>query len=494
MYGTLLNQKWKRSIRSSFFSQGIGIKILLAFLVLYFGATFLVLGLYLPELMADQFPNEALLSPIFGSFFLYYLLLDLSIRFFLQELSILSIQHYLILPIKKSKIIHFLLQGSVFNFFNILPLLFLLPFCIKTVVVEYSPLGAVFWFLSFYILCLANHYLAIYIKRVLAVNQKVFLAFAGLVVLVILGDAFEIFSLRALSRVLFSGFPVHFYLIAIPVLLSIGLYFLNFKFLIHHTQLDLWHSKKENSNINTERFSFLESKGAVGHMLANELKLITRNKRTKSILLTNIAILFFGIYLYQNTSDFGSSISYLIGGVFMSGMFLINYGQFLMGWEGAYFDGILTRSYSISDFFKAKFLLLTVSCVISYILISPYVYYGWEVLIAHTAAFLFNLGFNSFFILFAATYNKKKIDLSKGSAFNYQGSSSVQYLIAIPTMVLPLILFFCFNVLFGKEAGYIAVGGFGLLSLAFAKIWFREIVENFKEKKYINASGFREKS
>ncbi len=494
MYGSLIIQKWKRSFRSSFFSQGIGVKLLLGFLVLYFGGAFLALGIFLPELMGEMFPEETLLTPVFGSFFLYYLLADLCMRFFLQELSVLSIQHYLILPIKKGKIIHFLLQGSVFSFFNLLPLFFLVPFALKTVGLEYGTLGAVFWFFSLYLFSLSNHYLAIYIKRVLAVNQKIFLGFAALVLGLFMGDLFGLYSLQDLSRFLFGGFASHYYLIAIPVLVILGFYRLNYNFLIEHTQLDLWQSKKENSNINTERFSFIEAKGAVGHMLANELKLLFRNKRTKSILLMNIAVFLFGLVFYNNPQYSETPHWFLFCGIFMTGMFLINYGQFLVGWEGAYFDGILTRSYSITDFYKAKFLLLAVSCVISYILISPYIYFGWNVFYAHTAAFLFNLGFNSFFILFTSTYNKKKIDLSKGSAFNYQGTSAVQYLITIPTMLLPVLIFSSFDVLFDQQGGYIAVGAFGLLSLAFSKVWFKGIVDNFKEKKYINAAGFREKS
>lgn len=494
MYSYLISQKWKRTFRSGFFSQGIGVKLLLFFMMIYFGGSFLLLGIFLPELLGNAFPNEELLSHVFASFFLYYLLMDLSLRFFLQELSVISIRHYLILPIKKSRVVHFLLQGSIFSFFNLVPLFFLIPFAIKTISSENGTLEAVIWFCSMFLFCLSNHYLAIYVKRILAVNQKVFMAFAALVIGIVLADAFQWFSLRELSKFLFAGFSSSYFLIIIPIASFLALYFLNFKFLIHHTQLDLWTHKNENSVINTERFSFIESKGAVGQMLANELKLIIRNKRTKSVLFMNVLVLFFGLYFYLNPDFEGQASWYLFCGIFMTGMFLINYGQFLIGWEGAYFDGILTRSYSLMDFFKAKFLLMAVSCVISYILISPYIYFGMDVFLAHSAAFLFNLGFNSFFILFAATYNKKKIDLSQGSAFNYQGTSTIQFLIAIPTMVLPFLIFISFKVFWGDNAGFIGVGAFGLLSLAFSKLWLKGIVENFKEKKYINAAGFREKS
>lgn len=494
MYGSLLLQQWKQTIRSSYFKQGIGVKILLAFLILYFGASFLILGVFLPELLGDIYPDANLLTPIFMGFLLYYFLADICMRFFLQDLSVLSIQHYLVLPIKKTKIIHFLLRGSVFNFFNLLPLFVIVPFTLKVVAPEYGAVYSVFWLVSLLFLVIANHFLAIYMKRILAVKQSVFIGLAVLIGLAFTGDFLGWFSLQNVSSIILSPLAENPILALVPLMLATGAYFLNFNFLKTHTQLDLWQNKKGGDKINTKRFSFIESKGILGGMLANELKLITRNKRTKTILFVTILFMGYGLIFYSDDSYAGLDTMFLAIGILMTGIFMINYGQFIIGWEGAYFDGILTRSNSIDDFFKAKFLLLTVSCVITYVLTIPYVYFGLDALYANTAGFIFNLGFNSFFLLFASTYNKKKIDLSKGNAFNYQGTSAVQFLITLPLIGLPILIFLSFDVFFDKYVGFIAVASFGLLSLACSKLWFKIITDNFKEKKYINAEGFRAKS
>lgn len=491
---SLLAQRWKQTIRSTYFKQGWGVKILIGFLILYFGGAFFALGLFLPEILEQEFPNAVLLTPVFVGFLLYYFLADLVMRFFLQDLSVITIQHYLTLPIKKSRVIHFLLRGSVFNFFNVLPLFVITPFAIRAVSEEYGAMNALLWFLSMLFFVVANHFLAIYVKRVLAVKQSVFIGLAVIVGGLYAGDVLNFYSLQEISEFLFIGFAQNSYLIVVPAVILSLFYLLNFNFLKTHTQLDLWQTKATEGSVNTERFSFLESKGIIGYMVANELKLITRNKRTRTILFTTVLFMAFGLNFYLN-DDFGNSTAFLImGGIFMTGIFLINYGQFLVGWEGSHFDGILTRSYSIEDFYRSKFLLLSVSCVVTYIMTTPYIYFGWEAFYINTACFIYNLGFNSFFLLYASTYNKKKIDLSKGSAFNYQGTGATQWIISLPLFVLPILIFVSFNVFGAKNLGIIAVGAVGLISMAFSKLWFKAIAQNFKEKKYRNAEGFREKS
>jgi hypothetical protein len=493
MYSSLLSQQWKQTVRSKYFKQGWGVKILIGFLVVYFGGLFLTLGLFMPELLEELYPDAEMLTPIFSGFVLYYILSDLAMRFFLQDLSVLTVQHYLTLPVKKSKIIHFLLRGSIFNFFNTLPLFIVVPFGLRTVSSEYGAIPGGAWLLSFVFIVLSNHFLAIYIKRALAVKKGVFFAFAAVVGGLFLGDFMEWFSLIFVSEQIFSSFGPNPTLLFIPLLVMVAFYFLNFSFLKAHTYLDLWKSKA-SENVNTTRFSFLESKGIVGSLVANELKLITRNKRTKSILFITLLFSAYGLIFYLNP-QYNEGYGWLIFvGIFMTGVFMINYGQFLVGWEGAYFDGILTRSYEMEDFYKAKFILIAVTCVITYILSVPYVYFGIKALYINTASFIYNIGLNSFVLLYASTYNRKKIDLSKGSAFNYQGTSATQFIIVLPLMVVPIIIFQSFNAFGAPNGGLIALAAVGLISMAFSKYWFKAIVSNFKEKKYRNAEGFREKS
>lgn len=490
MYGSLLKQHWRKTVRSKYFKQGWGVKILVGFMTLYFTAMFLILGIVLPEILAKVHPEAEKLTPILAGYILYYMLSDIVMRFFLQDLSVMTIRHYLTIPVKRSKVIHYLLGTSVFNFFNLLPLFIIVPFAIRAVTAEEGSLNGALWLIGMLALVLTDHFLAIYLKRVVALKQKVFIIAGAIVGALFLGDFLGWYSLETASRVVFGQMAEQPVQLLVPIVVMVGLHILNFRFLKQNTYLDLW-NEKANQKTSTAKFSFLEDKGIIGNMVANELKLILRNKRTKNVLMITLLFAFYGLIFYTQ-DDYKSSYTMLVFvGIFMTGIFMINYGQFLVAWESAYFDGILTRSYPMLDFYKGKFMLLAVSCVATYILTIPYIYFGWHAFWINTATFLFNLGFNSFVLIYASTYNKKRIDLSKGSAFNYQGTSAVQFIIVLPLMILPVLIFKAFDVFGAPYYGLGAIALIGLMSLAFSKYWFKGIIENFEEKKYRTAEGFR---
>ena len=488
MYTTLFAQQWKKTIRSRYFSQGWGIKILLGFLIIYFGASFLLLGFFMPEILREAYPNQDLVTPVFSQFLLYYMLADLAMRFFLQDLNVLSVQHYLLQPIRKSRVINFLLAGSIFNFFNLFPLVIVVPFMIRGVIPEYGALTGITWLAAVLGLILTDHFLAIYVKRVIAVKQVVFFIFIGILALLFTTDAMEWLSLQDISAGLFQGITETWFFV-IPLLITSLIYLVNYYFLRRMAYLDRWTSHRKEAA--SQEFTFLESRGAVGTMMANELKLIMRNKRTKSVLWITLLFSAYGLLFYTNPEQYGMGWLVFVG-IFMTGIFMINYGQFMVGWESAYFDGILTRAYPMEAFFRAKFWLLVSSSVVTYIISLAYVYFTLDAFWINTASFLFNVGFNTFVLLYASTYQKKRIDLSRSSAFNYQGTSAVQFVIVLPLMLLPVLIYQGFALLGFPYYGLGALAAVGLLSLAFSKLWFREIIKNFKEKKYRNAAGFRE--
>lgn len=493
MYATLLSHQWKKTIRSKYFSQGWGVKALMIFLILYFGLSFLTLGFLLPEIIRETNPDAESITPVYGQFILYYILVDLAMRFFLQDLNLLSVQHYLLQKVKKRKIINFLLGSSIFNFFNLLPLLFILPFAGRAAYPELGGAAGTFWLLSMLCVVLFDHFLAIYIKRAAAVKLAMFIGFAAVVVFLFLGNSLGWFAINDWSGAVFGNLGQWWFLLVVLGAVAL-LYTLNYRFLLKQSYIDKW--KKHSKEAATQDFSFLESKGAVGTMMANELRLILRNKRTKSILVMTVLFCFYGLFFYGTGEALEGMYEGLgwkvFAGIFMTGIFMINYGQFLIGWEGAYFDGILTRAYPMESFFRAKFWLLVLSSVITYILSLGYIYFTLDALWINTACFIYNVGVNSFILLFASTYQKKKIDLSKGSAFNYQGTSATQFIVAIPLLLVPILVFQAFNLFDKPYYGLVALAGAGLLSLSFSKYWFREVVKNYREKKYRNAAGFRE--
>lgn len=505
MYLQLFRHRWTKTFRSTFFRQGWAIKILLGLAAIYFMAIFGSLGVFMKEILEEGFPDAERLTPIFSGGILMYLLADLVMRFFLQDLNVISVQHYLSLPISKKKIVNFLLQSSIFNFFNLIPLFFIIPWAIRVIPNEYSTLHTIIWPIATLGVVLSNHFLAIYLKRVLAVKAQIFwiivLLLGGLYAL----HFFQVIDLTEVSTALFLPLAQSHYLAWWPIILALIVYQVNYRFLLGMTHLDRWQTKaKEASSL---RFAFLENRGPLGMMIANELKLIVRNKRTKTVVYMCFFFALYGLIFYTQETYVEGYTWLLFVGIFTTGIFMINYGQFLVSWESSYFDGILTRAYEMETYYKSKYYLLVASAVVMYILTLPVVYFGityagpenvpaneliLKVLGINTATFIYNMGINSAVLLFASTYNKKPIDLSKGSAFNYQGTGAAQWVIVIPLMVVPLLLFQAFNVFDKPQLGLLVMGGMGLMGLATHGYFIKQTIKNFKEKKYINAEGYRQ--
>ena len=96
-------------------------------------------------------------------------------------------------------------------------------------------------------------------------------------------------------------------------------------------------------------------------------------------------------------------------GVFSTGTFLINFGQFIPAWDSSYYNMLMSQNFKYERYLKSKLTIMAISVVVLFVLGIPYVYFGWKVLAVHFAAMIYNIGVNSHVILYGGTFNRKKI-------------------------------------------------------------------------------------
>jgi hypothetical protein len=176
----------------------------------------------------------------------------------------------------------------------------------------------------------------------------------------------------------------------------------------------------------------------------------------------------------------------------VTGLLILIYGQFLLSWEGSYFDGLLARRLDLQKYFGAKWILLTIFGSLYYLLSIPLVYFGWDVFYANSAIFLYNVGINSFLILFLATWPRKGLDLSV-SPLSQQGKSSVQYLLVIPTLIVPILIYLPFRMQGHPYLGLTVLGALGTSALIFHRPLLKAIAFQFRLRRYSIISALREK-
>ena len=111
-------------------------------------------------------------------------------------------------------------------------------------------------------------------------------------------------------------------------------------------------------------------------------------------------------------------------------------------------------------------------------------------MIIHFAAMVYNIGINIYILLFAGSFNRKKIDLTQRAAFNYQGTGAVQWLVGIPLLLVPMALFYLPYKLLSFEAGVatlILLGGIGII---FHQRLMKFIAGKYLDSKYKMISAF----
>lgn len=133
---------------------------------------------------------------------------------------------------------------------------------------------------------------------------------------------------------------------------------------------------------------------------------------------------------------------------------------------------------------------MAASVVIMFLLSIPYVYFGWKILIAHFAAAIYNLGVNTHVVLFAGSYNRKKINLDERAAFNWQGTGAVQWLLGIPLMLLPMLLFGILYWIFSFEVGIIVIATLGIFGVVFHQKLMKLIISKYSQSKYKMIDAF----
>jgi len=270
-------------------------------------------------------------------------------------------------------------------------------------------------------------------------------------------------------------------------------YFYNIYFIKKMVYVEDLSPKQNADQAHSDTFSKLKEFGLFGELILKEVRLLIRNKRSRTVLFLIPMFLLYGLLFYPQEVYNSNSGWLVFVGLFITGGFLMAYGQYIMAWESAHFDFILSSKTSFYEFFKAKYYLMVIVSIVLYFFSIPYVYYGWEIFYLNIAALIYNIGVNALLLLYTASYNKKRMDLSKGAVMNYQGVGINNFIIVLPLLIVPMLIYAPLKALFGYEVGVICLSLLGILGMVFHKYFINLAVKHFQEKKYGIAEGYRQK-
>ena len=482
--------EWKQFVRASYFQKGIAIKILLILGAIYFGGIAILLGGSSFFILKKSFPD---IDPIVSvnNFLVYWVLFELMIRFFMQQLPVLNIKPLMIIPIKRSTVIHYLLGKTTISFFNFISLFLFLPFSIVLLVKGYPVFNVVFWFLSLMCITFILNFLNFLINKsntIFYILVPLFLALIGL-------EYYEIFKVSEPIGVVFNALYNNPIFILVPVLALIGIYKVNFKFIRKGFYLDDAVSKKVKE-VNATDLSWMNRFGNIAPFLKNDVKMISRNARPKQVVMMSFFFLFYGLFFFTQ-SMYIEKMPYILAfaAMFITGGFLLSFGQLVPSWDSEYYKMLMSQNIPYRQYLESKWYLMVVAVAVSFIFSTPYIYFGWDIYLMIAAGALFNIGLNTFITLFGGALNRVPIELNtKAKAFsNTNGFNPTQLLIALPKMLLPILIFFIPYQLISFNAGLIALALTGALGIMFKNFFLNKIERIYQKGKYKTIAAFGEK-
>lgn len=488
MIKKFLYLEWKNFLRSASFASNMALKILMAFIAIYFTLIFLALGIgtfYILQKMN--------LDPIatVNKFLIYYFLLDLIIRLLLQKIPVMNIRPLLVFPIKRASIVHFSLGKTALSFFNFVHAFFFLPFSVVLLYEGYDVLSVILWHTALFALVYCNNFTNILLSN----KDRLLTVFIGIVAVFGVAQYYDYFDITRYSTPFFSGLFHTKWLFIVPLTALLLLYYFTFTFFKKNLYLDAGLATKSEI-AKTENLTWLNQFGTLGTFLKNDIKLIKRNKRSKTTIGLSIMFLFYGLLFFTNGIEaYNNSTMHIFAGIFVSGGFLITFGQFVPSWDSAYYPLMMTQNIPYKGYLNSKWWLMVIGTFITTILASFYLYFGWQIYLTIVAGAIYNIGINSHLVLLGGAYTKTPIDLSSGKgAFGDKKAFNVKtMLISIPQLGLPVALYWLGSLFVSANVGLTFVAGAGMIGFAFRNPVFQLIEKIYKSEKYATIDAYKQK-
>ena len=492
MYQTLFKHYWLQTVRSPGYYKNLVVNIFVGLTAVYFLAIFILVGLMLPRMLQEMAPQDDP-AVIFNGSIIYALIALLLIRYVMQPLSRLNLESYQVLPVKRSALVAYLVLKPLLNPLNYIVLCLVIPFAVTGIYPVYGTAGAFRFIFIVLGLIWFNTLMAPLLKRQFSnilLGVMLFLLVAGALAAL---EYFKIFSLFTLSQHLF-GFLTDTPVVWISVwLLSLLAFLLNKFFFARNYYPESFERKSKKIGTGARRFTFMERFGKIGELISLEIKLVLRHKRTKSTLYTALFFLLYGLIFYPNPIYNQNPGWLLFVAIFVTGTGMLMFGQWIINWDGAHFDFLMTRDIDTHTYIRANYTLMLALCTVSFIVTTPYFLFGRQVILYHLVAFVYNAGVNIYVYLFAATLNTKRLELSRGSSMNMQGVSYKNFLVMVPLLVIPIALVGLFSLFSATYIALIIIALMGLAGILFRDALLGVIEKQFLRRKYALCTGFRKK-
>ncbi len=480
----------KAFTRSASFNTNMALKIIMGLLAFIMVLYFLGLGFGVYFIIEDHF--KLVPFDVINNLLVFYVVGDLVIKYFLQKMPVVNIKPLLYLPLKKKQIVSFGINKTIVSFYNIIHCFFFIPFSIILITKGHDVLGVIAWHLAIMALIYSNNFINIFVNS----KNSVFYSVLGLLVVFGALKYFLIFDITRYTSLFFKAFYTQPYLVIIPIALTIMLYKMAYNYFKANLYLDAVLEQKIEE-VESDEMNWLNRFGSVSTFLKNDIKLLKRNKRSKTTMFMSVLFLFYGLLFFTGSVEaYKGPLWQIFAGMFVSGGFLFTFGQFVPSWDSAYYQLLMSQNIKYKTYLESKWYLMVIATIVSTILASFYLYIGWQAYLAVIAGAIYNIGVNAYMVLWGGAYVKTPIDLtSSKNAFGDKKSFNLKtILLTIPKMLLPMLIYALGHYTYGEQFGFLLVILAGIIGFLFKNKVFKIIEKLYQTEKYKTIAAYKQKN
>lgn len=475
--------------RNPMFERNRFVKYMAWFMVIYYAAIMVLLGVVLPLPMSEVYYGVAAYHVLDG-FFYTILVADFWLRFVMQETPAMQARPYSLLPISRTFLMRRYLVRAGLSLGNLFWGFFLVPFALICVMRGATLLSMTGWLLGWWLLIVANSYLYIFFRalstRHIAWSLIPLLLHAAVLCIAFLPKHNPIDMPCTLFMYAFARWQL--WPFALMALIVILLFVLNLR-----TQGSIIYDevgKKEDVEMkSTAQMNWLNRFGIVGEYLKLELRMKLRNRMMKIqffVLLGLMALLSCILYftqIYDNPfmKSFICLYNYLVPG--MQTLVVI------MCHEGNYMDMLMSRKESILDLLTAKYYFYSALLLLPFCMIIPLCVIGKITIWMSLGYFFFTIGLLYPMMFQMARFNKETLPLN-AKLTGKQGNTA-QNIISMVLIFAPIAIERLSVVLLGDVWGYVLLIVLGSIGVITHRQWLRYTYNQFMQRRYVNMEGFR---
>lgn len=431
--------------------------------------------------------NQEAIQGLF-KYAVYIWVADLVFRYFFQKMPTAHIKPLLIQNVRKKTMVTYGLLKSSFSFFNIVNIVVGISVLIQLSAYKYQTLHSVIFTLSFTLLLLLNCYLVQLLSHV----NKIAIPFLALFALLLGIDYLEYFKITDYSNLFFAFLYNNPFTIIFSFALFVGLLVGCYRYYLNNLSLESdVVSKKETYKYYD--LNFLNRFGKLAPFLKLDLKLLTRNKRTRTVLMMSGLFLLYGLIFFNNSVFEGASSMMILAGIMVTGGFMLLFGQYVPSWDSSYYPLMMTQNIPYRTYLESKWLIMVLGTLVSMVLASFYIYFGWQVYVMMLAVGFYNIGWNCYLSLITGAYVRTKIELtSNKNAFGDTKAFNIQtILLSLPTIILPMIIYSGLNLFLPFNTTIVVFIAVGLLGIFLKKPMFNLIEKIYKTQKYTTIKAYK---